>query len=116
MLAWMLVVSGGAWGAGKADRLLPRAVYPQLVGTSYSRARLALIAAGDTPVPVRQPAICPYDTTFCSRHELDACAVDIPSCILTWKGNDGRFLHVQVDMTSSGSDPRVSSISEDVRA
>lgn len=113
VLASTLVVTSAAWGASMADKSLPYAVYPQLVGKPYSRVRLALSAAGNTPVSVRQPPLCPYERPFCDYPELDACAADIPACTLTWKGKNGQFLHVQVNMTSSGSNPQVSSISED---
>ena len=114
VIASTVIFFGAAGGASAAGRSLPHVAYPHLVGKPYSRVRLALSAAGNTPVSVRQPPLCPYETMFCAYHELDACAADIPACILTWKEESGKFLHVQVDMTSSGSDPRVSSISEDV--
>ena len=97
-----------------AGESFPRVVCPQLAGKPYPRARLALSAAGNMPVSVRQPPLCPYEAKFCGYHELDACGNDIPACILTWKEKSGQFLHVQVDMTSSISDPLVSLISEDV--
>lgn len=114
VLSSALVVSSAAWGASLADRSLPHVVYTQFVGKPYSGVRLALSAAGNTPLSVRQAPLCPYETPFCDYHELDACATDIPVCILTWREKSGQFLHVHVDMTSSGSDPQVSSIFEDV--
>lgn len=111
--ASILVRSGAALGASTATTWAPHLVYPQLVGKPYSGVRLTLSAAGNMPVPARESFLCFYETEFCKYPELDACAVDIPACTLTWREKGGQFLHVHVDMTLSGSDPRVSLITED---